>query len=99
MPLARVSPLCYPLRNEKSSSPAAQTESNNLALKGVVARSMARADRQQPPHIVSVTSEHKALLDPLTRLGRDGVSITLVNPRPKETLEPDLSMWKKSPTP
>ncbi len=66
------------------------TESNNLALKGVVARALARADRQQPPHIVSVTSEHKAVLDPLTRLGRDGVSVTLVSPRPQGDLRAGL---------
>src|SRR5438094_745384 len=41
------------------------TESNNLAIRGVADR-----PRRKGSHIVSVTTEHKAVLDPLRRLGR-----------------------------
>jgi len=49
------------------------TESNNLALKGLAERSRRRGN-----HLISVTTEHKAVLDPLARLGRRGFEITLL---------------------
>jgi cysteine desulfurase len=49
------------------------TESNNLAIKGTAERQRRRGD-----HIVSVATEHKAVLDPLSRLGRHGYEITLL---------------------
>lgn len=49
------------------------TESNNLALLGVAERPRRRGD-----HLVSVTTEHAAVLDPLRRLGRKGREITLL---------------------
>jgi cysteine desulfurase len=52
------------------------TESNNLALRGVVER-----PREKRKHLVSVTTEHRAVLDPLARLGRRGYEVTLVEPR------------------
>lgn len=51
------------------------TESNNLAIKGC----LAAADR--PAHIVTITTEHRAVLDPCRRLERDGVRVTYVQPR------------------
>src|SRR5438552_3933408 len=50
------------------------TESNNLAIRGVADRS-----RRKGSHIVSVTTEHKAVLDPLRRLGRREFDVTLLN--------------------
>ena len=47
------------------------TESNNLAIRGVADR-MERTGR----HVVSVTTEHKAVLDPLDRLSRRGFEVT-----------------------
>ncbi len=47
------------------------TESNNLALRGVAERRRRRGD-----HIISVVTEHKAMLDPLDRLARSGFDIT-----------------------
>ena len=41
------------------------TESNNLALKGVAA-----AYRKKGDHLISVATEHNAVLDPLRRLER-----------------------------
>lgn len=43
------------------------TESNNLAIRGVAERSRRRGD-----HLISIATEHKAVLDPLARLGRQG---------------------------
>lgn len=53
------------------------TESNNLALRGVAERA-----RRKGNHIVSVTTEHKAILDPLDRLSRRDFEVTFVQPRP-----------------
>jgi cysteine desulfurase len=49
------------------------TESNNLALRGVAERT-----KRQGNHFVSVTTEHKAVLDPLERLSRRGFAVTLL---------------------
>ncbi len=49
------------------------TESNNLALKGVAAMYRAQGD-----HLITVATEHKAVLDPLRRLGRDGWNVTVL---------------------
>jgi cysteine desulfurase len=49
------------------------TESNNLAIKGI-ARARARAGN----HLVTAVSEHKAVLDPVKRLARQGWEITIV---------------------
>jgi cysteine desulfurase len=49
------------------------TESNNLALKGV-----ARANRRRGRHLVSVATEHRAVLDPLRALEREGFEVTLL---------------------
>ncbi len=49
------------------------TESNNLALKGVAAMYRTKGD-----HIITAATEHKAVLDPLRRLGREGFEITIL---------------------
>ncbi len=49
------------------------TESNNLALRG-----LAHRNRQTGGHLISVTTEHKAILDPLQRLARRGCDVTLI---------------------
>jgi cysteine desulfurase len=49
------------------------TESNNLAIRGVAERPRRRGD-----HLISVRTEHKAVLDPLARLGRRGYDVTLL---------------------
>lgn len=50
------------------------TESNNLAIRGVAER-----ERRRGNHLVSVTTEHKAVLDPLVRLARHGYDVTLLD--------------------
>src|SRR5207249_3900306 len=47
------------------------TESDNLAIKGV-----AYAKREQGDHLVTVQTEHKAVLDSCHRLERDGFCVT-----------------------
>lgn len=49
------------------------TESNNLAIRGIAERARRRGN-----HIVSVTTEHKAVLDPLKKLARKGFEVTLL---------------------
>ena len=49
------------------------TESNNLAIRGLAER-----PRRKGNHIVSVTTEHRAVLDPLKRLARRGFEISLL---------------------
>jgi cysteine desulfurase len=49
------------------------SESNNLAIRGVAERQRRRGD-----HLVSMTTEHKAVLDPLARLARRGYDVTLL---------------------
>lgn len=49
------------------------TESNNLAIRGVAERPRRRGD-----HLITVTTEHKAVLDPIARLGRRGFDVTVV---------------------
>jgi cysteine desulfurase len=53
------------------------TESCNLAIRGVAERAKRRGN-----HIVSVTTEHKAVLDPLKKLARRGFDVTLLDVRP-----------------
>jgi cysteine desulfurase len=49
------------------------TESNNLAIRGICERSRRRGN-----HLISVVTEHKAILDPLAKLGKKGFEITLL---------------------
>jgi cysteine desulfurase len=53
------------------------TESNNLAIRGLADR-----PRRKGNHIVSVATEHKAVLDPLKRLARRGFDVTLLAVEP-----------------
>ncbi|MCS7017384.1 MAG: IscS subfamily cysteine desulfurase [Gemmatales bacterium] len=49
------------------------TESNNLALKGV-----ARMYRHKGNHLITVATEHKAVLDPCKRLAHEGYEVTIL---------------------
>jgi cysteine desulfurase len=49
------------------------TESNNLAIKGA-----ALAATRRGQHLVTAASEHKAVLDPMKRLAREGWEVTTV---------------------
>ncbi|MFN7978087.1 MAG: IscS subfamily cysteine desulfurase [Vicinamibacterales bacterium] len=49
------------------------TEANSLALRGAVA-----ARRERGAHLVTVATEHKAVLDTCARLAQDGVEVTVL---------------------
>jgi len=49
------------------------TEANNLAIKGV-----AKARGGERNHLVTVSTEHKAVLDPMTRLEHEGWNVTVL---------------------
>jgi len=53
------------------------TESNNLALKGVM-----EACRTRGNHLVTMATEHKAVLDPARHLERQGCRVTVLAPEP-----------------
>jgi cysteine desulfurase len=57
------------------------TESNNLAIRGVAER-----DRRRGNHLISVTTEHKAVLDPLARLSRRGYEVALLDVEQRDNL-------------
>jgi cysteine desulfurase len=50
------------------------TESNNLAIKG-----LAHAATRRGNHLVTASSEHKAVLDPVKRMAREGWDVTIVD--------------------
>ena len=58
------------------------TESNNLAVKGV-------AEAVKGRHIVTMATEHKAVLDPLKRLERSGFRVTVLAPERDGLLDLD----------
>jgi len=60
------------------------SESNNLALRGVVAASTRRGK-----HVITSAVEHHAILDPLEQMEREGVAeVTLLPVRPDGTVDP-----------
>lgn len=60
------------------------TESNNLAIKGVV-----EAYRTRGNHVVTMATEHQAVLDPVRHLERFGCAATVLPPRPDGLLDLD----------
>ena len=59
------------------------TESNNMAVLGA-----ARANAYRGRHIVSSRIEHKAVLDPLKRLEKEGFAVTLLPPDRSGRIDP-----------
>ncbi|TAK73666.1 MAG: IscS subfamily cysteine desulfurase [Gammaproteobacteria bacterium] len=60
------------------------TESNNLALKGV-----AHLYQRKGKHIVTMKTEHKAVLDPCQHLEKEGYTVTYLAPEPSGLLDLD----------
>jgi cysteine desulfurase len=60
------------------------TESNNLALLGLARGAPTKR------HLITVATEHKAVLDPMHVLEAEGWSLTVLTPRPDGLLDPDL---------
>ena len=59
------------------------TEANNLAILGVV-----RA-RHGPRHVITVATEHPAVLDPVAALAREGVDVTVLPVNGQGLVDPD----------
>jgi cysteine desulfurase len=59
------------------------TESNNLALKGAV-----HALRGRGKHLITVATEHKAVLDTMHTLERTGFEVTYLQPQPDGLITP-----------
>jgi cysteine desulfurase len=60
------------------------TESNNLAILGA-----AEAHRERGRHVISVVTEHPAVLDPCRQLEREGAELTLLPVGADGLLDPD----------
>ena len=60
------------------------TESNNLALKGCAA-----ACRSRGRHLVTLQTEHKAVLDTMKELERQGCEVTYLAPQANGLVDPD----------
>src|SRR3954468_14288619 len=58
------------------------TESNNLAIKGA-----AFANRDKGKHLITLQTEHKAVLDTMLELERDGFAITALAPEKNGLLD------------
>ena len=58
------------------------TESNNLALKGI-----AHFYKKRGKHIITLKTEHKAILDTCRQLEREGFEVTYMNPLPNGLLD------------
>ena len=59
------------------------TESNNLAIKGI-----AHFYKKQGRHVVTLKTEHKAVLDCCRQLEREGYEVTYLDPEPDGLLDP-----------
>lgn len=59
------------------------TESDNLAITGA-----ARFHRQRGDRLVTIATEHKAVLDPMRELEREGFTVTFLAPEPNGLVDP-----------
>ena len=65
------------------------TESNNLAIKGI-----AHFYQKRGKHIITLKTEHKAVLDTCRQLEREGFEVSYLDPLPDGLL--DLNLFKKT---
>ena len=65
------------------------TESNNLAIKGI-----AHFYEKRGKHIITLKTEHKAVLDTCRQLEREGFEVTYLDPFPNGLL--DIEVFKKT---
>ncbi len=60
------------------------TESNNLAIKGA-----AQFYKKKGRHIVTISTEHKAVIDTCRALEREGFEVTYLDPEPNGLVDPE----------
>jgi cysteine desulfurase len=65
------------------------TEANNLALKGVARGVLATPGSSGRNHLVTTDVEHKAVLEPLHRLAREGFQLTILKADRTGRVEPE----------
>lgn len=70
------------------------TEANNLALLGVAGFYQNHAQSQHRKHIITMQTEHKAVLDPCKHLEKNGYEITYLSPKSNGLL--DLAKLKQA---
>ena len=71
---------CLEVSPERIIFTSGATEANNLALIG---HARARAKEVgRPGHLITISTEHHSVLDPLRQLKNEGFSITELNPKP-----------------
>jgi cysteine desulfurase len=63
------------------------TESNNLAILGAARYAATSGERGK--HLISSRTEHKAVLDPLKQLEREGFDVTYLNPDADGIVQPE----------
>jgi len=63
------------------------TESNNLAITGTARAALARGGR---PHVVTLATEHKSVLEPVRALAAQGVAVTILKPDGEGVLQPEV---------
>lgn len=61
------------------------TESNNLAIAGTARAALARGGK---PHVITLATEHKSLLEPVRALAAQGVATTVLKPDADGLLQP-----------
>ena len=69
------------------------TESNNLAIKGA-----AQFNAERGRHLITVKTEHKAVLDTMRQLEREGFEVTYLDPQPDGLLDFDAFVAALRPT-
>ncbi|GCE64946.1 cysteine desulfurase [cyanobiont of Ornithocercus magnificus] len=78
---------CLNVAPERLIFTSGATEANNLALLGH-ARAIAR-QRGTPGHMITLSTEHHSVLNPLRQLQREGFRITEMTPEPTGLINPE----------
>jgi len=67
------------------------TESNNLAITGTARMALARnAKSQVVPHVITLATEHKSVLEPVRALQAQGVAVSILRPGADGLLDPGM---------
>lgn len=82
-------------RPEEITFTSGATESNNLAITGTARVALARVAREQAagarvaaPHVITLATEHKSVLETVRALQGQGVTVSILKPGPEGLLDP-----------